>query len=136
MENAPFNKDWIADGQILRYRFSDTGKRAADLWFEDLAQVFREWDESKSLHLLIDVRGQDSVVSAQALIRARQVSHVRPNILGRTAVLVGRGLAVQVLAGIVRSGLAKGKRERQIFNQEEDAINWLLKDQPTYRETG
>ncbi|MFN8452567.1 MAG: hypothetical protein U0521_29165 [Anaerolineae bacterium] len=124
--NAPYAKEWIHDGQILRYGFHETSPATADIWFEDMATVFRTWQPDKPLLVLMDVRLQGTFVSAQALIRARQVSAVRPDLPGRTAVLIASPIASQVISSLIRTGLAGKVRQRQIFADESRAISWLL----------
>lgn len=124
--DAPYVKEWIHDGQILRYGFHETSPATADLWFDDVGEVFRAWQPDKRLLLLIDVRMQGTFVSAQALIRARQVSAVRPDLPGRTAVLIASPIASQVISSLIRTGLTGKVRQRQIFADESRAISWLL----------
>lgn len=126
MSELPYKKDWIHDGQILRYGFHETSRATADIWFEDMAQVFRAWDDQKPLHLLIDVRMQGMFVSAQALIRARQVSGIRPDLPGRTAVLIASPIGAQVISSLIRTGLTGTLRQRLVFSDESRAIQWLL----------
>jgi hypothetical protein len=71
---------------------------------------------------------QGRIISSQALTRAREVSHVRPDLPGRTAVLIASSIAAQVISAVIRSGLASGKRQRMIFNHEPSAIAWLLQN--------
>lgn len=125
--NPYFTYEWLAEGQIMCYRFTSTGREAADRWLPVVRGVFERWPEDKPFLMLMDLRGQESIVSAHALSRARQVSYFRPELRGRTALITGSGLAMQVLASLLRSGLAKGSRERQMFSSEVMARDWLLK---------
>ncbi len=123
---APYAKDWISDGQILRYGFQETSRATADAWYADIAEVFRSLPEDQPLRLLIDVRMQGAIISAQALIRARQAAEMRPDVWGRTAMLIASPLAAQVISTVIRTGLANDGRQRLVFTDESQAIAWLL----------
>ncbi len=90
-----------------------------------MGAVFRSWDTDHPLLILLDVRLQGGFVSAYALVRARQVSYVSPDLVGRTAVLIASPIAAQVIGAVVRSGL-EGTRHRRVFGEEARAIQWLL----------
>lgn len=124
--STAYGRDWISDGQILRYSFQETSRETADSWYDDIAEVFRTWQDDRPLLLLIDVQMQGAFVSAPALIRARQASNVRPDVPGRTAVLIASPVAAQVISSLIRTGLARGARERQVFAEENRATAWLL----------
>jgi len=121
-----YSRDYLANGRIIAYRFARTDRDAADLWFVEMRDLFLGWQENRPLHILIDLQRSAGIISAQALMRARQISHLRPDLPGRTAMLVGRGMVTQVMASLMRSGLAEGVRSRMMFAHEDAAIEWLL----------
>ncbi|MGQ9908431.1 MAG: hypothetical protein ACUVS2_06300 [Candidatus Flexifilum sp.] len=130
IETAGYTREWLVNGRILACRFQRADRETADAWFEDMRQLFMSWNENRPLHLLLDL-SQPGSISAQALTRGRQLSHVRPDLPGRTAILVGRSLATQVMKMIVRAGLGGGVRQRMLFGTEPAAIAWLLEKDTT-----
>ncbi|MCS7072160.1 MAG: hypothetical protein NZM00_11685 [Anaerolinea sp.] len=130
VETAGYTKEWLANGRIIACRFQQTDRATADAWFEDMRELFLSWNENRPLHLLLDLT-KPGTISAQALTRGRQLSHVRPDLPGRTAILVGRSLATQVMKMIVRAGLGGEVRQRMLFGSEPVAIAWLLEKDTT-----
>jgi hypothetical protein len=122
----PYNRVWIHNDQILHFSFRDADRVTAELWFQDMVTTFRTWKERRPLLILLDIRSQGLFVSAQAMMRARQISHVTPDVPGRTAVLIGSPVTAQVVSTLIRTGLAPGKRQRLVFGDEARAIAWLL----------
>lgn len=129
-EHGYYMREPIYDGRILAYRFVNTSRAAADAWYPDIAEQIMTWPDDQPLMFLIDLRGQETMLSAQAMTRARQVSRLRPELPGRTAVIIGGGTVVQILSSIIRSGLANTRRERALFSSEEAAVDWLLRIDP------
>ena len=124
--DALYLKEWVSDGRILRYCFHETSRATADAWYEDIAEVFRTWRNDRLFLLLLDVRMQGAIISAQALIRAQQAAMLRPDVSGRNAMLVASPIAAQVISSVIRTGLTPGRRQRLVFSDENQAIAWLL----------
>jgi hypothetical protein len=123
----PYERAWIENGLILRYRFYDSSRATADAWFQDTVTLFRTWERHRPLLTLLDIRLQGAFITAQALMRARQATHLSPDVPGRTAVLIASPIAAQVISTLIRSGLAHGStRQRLVFSDETNAIQWLL----------
>lgn len=125
-DTGGYSKEWLAGGRVLTYRFTRADREAGDQWFHEVRAIFLEWNAERPLHLLLDLQNHMGIISAQALMRARQLSHVRPDLPGRTALVVGRGMGVNMISSLLRSGIAGGARQRMMFSSEEAALEWLL----------
>jgi|GEM_PF-1081627 hypothetical protein len=128
-ENKHYRKEWIENGRIICIRFNDVGKEAADLCYADLAELFGQWNLDRPLHLLMDVRLGNILVSSQALMRSRQVTRITGSTPGRTAVLIDNAFTAQIVSGLLRA--LSGERERAVFSQESIARAWLLQNNTT-----
>jgi hypothetical protein len=125
MNEDIFLKDWIADGSIVRYRFTSTGSEAAERWYEDVVRMMSQWDASKPGHVLIDVSQVGNSLSAQALKRTRDITGQFMNVPGRTAVLIDpNATAYNINAMLAHS--QHGARQLNVFSDEADAVTWLL----------
>ncbi len=127
MSNEVFIKEWLQDGRIACYRFQSTGSEAAEKWLEEIVTLFRTWDTSKPLLLMIDLSEPDNSLSPEALRAARQASQTDPDVPGKTAVLIDGNEPTQNVKALVEHVLV-GERPRQLFDKtaEADAIAWLL----------
>ena len=88
LQILPFMKEWLADGQILCYRFSDIRHESIDLWVADLTEELNRWPANKKLRLIHDIR--ESGVSPYALQCSRNLSLLRPDLSGGNAILIPR----------------------------------------------
>jgi hypothetical protein len=120
-----FSKAWIEDGRIVVYRFASTGAEAAELWFKEITSLFDHWNDEKPLLLLIDLSEPDNQLSAEMLRSAREASKERPDVPGRTAVIIDSSEPTQNVKLLLDRVLAE-TRERKLFDKEADAIAWLL----------
>lgn len=120
-----FTKEWLIDGQILCYRFIHIDGETADAWYHDAADVLRSWPEESPLNTLLDIRMHGRIIPPVAFSRSRQISFMRPEVQGRTAVLIASALAAKVVSALINTKLATGTRARMIFNDEALALAWL-----------
>ncbi len=120
-----YSKVWLADGQILVYRFHDVRHETVDAWSDDLTGELTRWSADKRLRLIYDIR--QGGVSTYALNRARKHSNLRPDVAGRTAILVNIGSPlITQLVGVTIRGLSNRYRQRSVFSDEQRAVDWLL----------
>jgi hypothetical protein len=127
MSDEVFTKEWLQDGRIVCYRFVSTGSEAAETWLTEIVSLFRNWDTSKPLLLLIDHSEPDNSLSPEALRAARQASQTEPDVPGKTALLIDGTESTHNVKALVEHVLV-GSRPRQLFDKtaEADAIAWLL----------
>jgi hypothetical protein len=96
-----------------------------DEWSVDLTNEVLSWSADKRLRLIYDIR--QSGVSTYALNRARKHSNLRPDVSGRTAIIVNIGSPlITQLVGVTIRGLSNRYRQRSVFANEERAVAWLL----------
>jgi hypothetical protein len=124
-EESVFTKELLADGRIVGYFFVSTGSEAADEWQNELITQFSNWDSSKPLLLLVDLCGANNLVSAEMMRTALEASKARPDISGKTAVVVDSHEPSQNAKAMVDRVMAE-PRVRKMFDNQEDAIAWLL----------
>ena len=125
MEDSFFKKEWMEDGRIIVYRFFSTGAEAAELWFKEITSLFDNWGDEGPLLLLIDLSQPDNRLSAEMLRSAREASQERPDVPGKTALVIDSSEPSQNVKVLVDRVLAE-TRERRIFSQETEAVAWLL----------
>lgn len=122
--------EWIADGRILCFRFLTTTNEAVDVWYRETAAVLENWPAERPLYTLLDLRAARPLFGSRAFIRTRQISYMRPDVAGRTAVVIQHVRAARIVDAIIRNSLAAYTRQRRIFSDEANALAWLLHDTP------
>ncbi len=122
----PYDREWIRNDQILCYRFSDLARVMMDSWYNDVVEVYRAWPDRQPLLMLIEARMARPNVSEHVIRRVSEASSVRPRVSGRTAFLIADPLLVQGLAALLRARLPLGTRQRRVFANEHEAVEWLL----------
>jgi hypothetical protein len=125
MINSLFTKEWLADAQILCYRFSMTDKTTVDAWAEDLEQELLNWPADRTWRLLLDITLQGNIPSAYAIAQSRRLASLRPELPGRLGVLISSRLGAQIASFALRT-LTNSYRQRQVFANEASARAWLL----------
>ena len=120
-------KVWLATDQVLCYRCSDTTRSTIDICVNDLRAEMLGWDTARPFRLLLDLRHENAVVSAYALHRARELTRLRPDVSGKTAVLTANVFNAQI-ASLALRGLPNEHRRRLVYSSEADAFAWLLQD--------
>ncbi len=127
MADEVFVTEHLANGKIACYRFISTGAEASEVWFQEVVNLFNSWDSSEPLLLLIDLSKPDNQLSAEALKAGREASQTRPDVPGKTALLINSSEPSQNVKALVEHVLA-GTRERKIFSSEAEAVAWLLEE--------
>lgn len=125
--SSSYLRESIADGRIIACRLPVLDDATVNDWYNDMREVFLQWNVERPMHVLVDV-SLPGRVSAQALAVARKLSNVRPDVPGRTAIFVGPGLATPVMNALIRMGLGGKVRQRRLFGTEAAAIAWLLQN--------
>lgn len=125
MADDVYLKETLADGKITCYRFVSTGSEAAELWYTELVKLFSTWDNRNALLLLVDLCEANNLISAEMMKTAREASHERPDVPGKTAVLVSAHDSSVNVKALLDHVLA-GTRPRRIFSKEDEAVAWLL----------
>lgn len=124
MSNEIVRREMIADEKVVCYRFQSLGTEAAQEWFEDVVDLFEEWDDDDPLLLLLDLREAESnLLSPEGMVKAKQVSQVHQS--GKTAVVIDPEKPANNLIMFLEKAL-KSTRPRQVFNTEAEAIAWLV----------
>lgn len=126
MTDAPFRKDWLQNHAIVCYRFNSLGNEASEAWYHDVIQTYRDWPQGEPLRLLADLRASGSLPSPDIVQRVREVSQqVFPDFEGKVAFLLGETQDAKLLSLYLDRALA-ASRQRSIFTDETQAVNWLL----------
>lgn len=125
MIQTAFRKEWLADAQILCYRFTMTDKVTVDAWAEDLERELLGWPADKTWRLLLDITLQGNIPSAYAIAQSRKLANLRPELQGRLGVLISSRLGAHIASYALRT-LSNTYRQRQVFASEASALAWLL----------
>jgi hypothetical protein len=125
MAENVFTRETLADSRIVCYRFISTGSEAADIWYNEIVNLFSKWDADRPLLLIIDLSQPGNALSAEAIKRAREASTQYPNVPGKTALIIDPNATAFNVNAMVSHVLAGG-RPREIFTNEPDAVAWLL----------
>ena len=125
MPETVYTREWLADGRIVCYRFVSTGSEAAEAWLQDVTDLFFTWDKQKPLLLLVDLRRADNLMSAEMLKSIREAVQERPAVPGKTAVLVASQQPIQTVEILIER-VPADKGDRKMFDQEAEAVAWLL----------
>jgi len=125
MSDDVYIKESLADGKIVSYSFVSTGSEAAEKWSIEMTNLFSSWDNRKQLLLLVDLCQANNLLSAEMMKTAREASKERPDVPGKTAVVVdSRESSVSVHA--LLDHVLADTRPRKIFSNQDEAIAWLL----------
>lgn len=128
-----YSKEWLADQQVLCYRFYDLTIQTIDAWSADLTAEFGGWPVDEPWRLMLDIRLRGSIVSTYALRKARDIARMRPELPGRLSVLVASRLAADIITIAIRA-TNNTYRRRSVFINEGLALHWLLEErQPEFR---
>lgn len=119
-------KLWLANEQILCYRFTETSRTTVDAAIEDVRAEMLAWARNRFWRLMLEVR-DTAVISAYGLNRARELTRLRPDVSGKLAVVTNNVLTAQIAALALR-GLPNERRRRLVFSNDVDAVAWLLQD--------
>ena len=125
MPEEVYSKEMLADGRIVCFRFVSTGSEAAEKWYLELTDLFSNWDKRAPLLMLVDLSRENNLVSAEMMRTAREASHERPDVPGKTAVLIDGSEPSQNIKLLLDRGLAE-TRQRKIVASESEAVAWLL----------
>jgi hypothetical protein len=120
-------KVWLADARILCYRFTNMERVTVDAAALDIQAEMHAWEPSAPWRLLMDMQKENVVVSAYALHRARELTRLRSELTGKTALLTSNVLTAQIASMALR-GISNKQRQRLVFSNEAEAVVWLLQD--------
>ena len=125
MSDDVYVRESLEDGKIVCYRFTSTGSEAAEKWYTEIVNLFSSWDNRNRLLLLVDLCEANNLISAEMMKTAREASHERPDVPGKTAVLVSvQDSSINVKA--LLDHVLADTRPRKIFFKEDAAVAWLL----------
>lgn len=126
MPDPLYEKELLADGRILSFRFSSTGAEAAETWFSEVTSIYDEWQAAhKPMLTLFDLSNSGAQLSPEALKHAHDISHMYPDAPGKTAFLVSGHDSTITLKAMMEHLLEK-TRPAQLFTNRDEAIAWLL----------
>lgn len=124
-QQKPYEKEWL-DNSILSYRFNSIGSETAQEWYTDMMLTYEAQPPDGKVRILIDLRAPANMLSAEAMMRARQLSSKFPDVVGRIAILIDPNENFKNLAMFLDRGLQDNLRARKLFDDEAAAKAWLL----------
>lgn len=120
-------QEWVSNGRILACRFTNLSAQAVEQWFEETKVAFEEWPEGDPLRIILDARRIGGMPSPHALFRSGALAQLRPELKGRTAILIEQSTPQAIVAQLVEAVTRDApQRERQFFSDESAAVSWLL----------
>jgi hypothetical protein len=128
-QHAGYTKEWLANGRILCLHFNSLGGTTTEEWYTEMLlnyDTFRQRNER--ILVLLDLRNTGNLLSAEGMLHARRISEKFSDLEGRVAVLVNVNQNYRNLKMFVERGLNSTARERDLFEDEQAAINWLLSE--------
>ncbi|MFO7322142.1 MAG: STAS/SEC14 domain-containing protein [Chloroflexota bacterium] len=126
MPDTPFTKAWINDHMVVCYRFASLGHEAAEAWYNDIVQTYRDWPPGQPVRLLADLRNSGSLPSPDIVQKVRAVSQREfPDFEGKIAFVLDETQDAKLLSTYIEHVLSS-RRERRIFYDEAQAIDWLI----------
>jgi hypothetical protein len=125
MTDDVYIKESLVDGKIVSYSFVSTGSEAAEKWYTEIVNLFSSWDNRIPLLLLVDLCQANNLLSAEMMKTAREASRERPDVPGKTAVVVDSHESSLNVKALLDHVLAE-TRPRRLFSNHDEAIAWLL----------
>lgn len=122
-----YDRAWIAGGKILCFRFNSLGGATAEEWYTEVLLNYETWkNNNQRVLMLLDLRNSGNLLSAEGMSRARALSDRFAEMEGRVAVVIAPNENFKNLQMFIERGLGSKARERQLFDNEDAAITWLL----------
>ncbi len=115
-----------AQQNILAYRFYDLTHPTVDAWAQSIKVEYGKW-EHDCLRTMLDLRPAGGLIMPYAINAARPLAALRPELIGRLAIIVHSRLSAQIMSTAIRANL-NTRRRRLIFADELTAIAWLLRN--------
>lgn len=113
----------LYDGKIYIWTASQSSKEVIDAWYRAASEMLENWDDMTAPYLvLLDM--SRVVLSVYSRRRASAMAEIRPDVNGRTAVVVAATTMGHMTRLFVDKTLQK-TRERRVFFSREDALFWL-----------
>ncbi len=122
-------RSWLADGRIVCFTIDSATRLAIDAWLASSEEVTKIWPAALPYLCIHDVRGV-GVTPYMRQQSAATVARTPKYLKGRSAVIVPRSFANQLIRLVVTIDLARLNRniQRSIFFSREAATKWLLED--------
>lgn len=113
-------------GQLVAFTFTNLAVSTVDSAVEALGALMRRFDEAgRPLRVLLDLSRPDMILTPYAREQGSSLSHLRPRLRGRVALVVPEGSPIAYrVERILRSELYH-YRERSLFFRREEALMWL-----------
>ncbi len=113
-----------AQQNILAYRFYDLARPTVSAWAESIRVEYGAWTHD-CLRTMLDLRLAGGIIMPYAINAARPLAALRPELIGRLAIVVNNRLSAQIMSTAIRANL-NTRRRRLIFADEISAVTWLL----------
>ncbi len=113
----------IHNGRIHIWTASQSTKDVVDAWYQSSRETLENWEDTSRPYLvLLDM--SRVILTPYNRKRAEALAEVRPDVGGRTAVVIAASTMGHMTRLFVNKTLQK-TRERRVFFTREDAIRWL-----------
>ena len=118
---------WLENGRIVYFTLTSVARPAVDAWLNASEDTVRTWPAEVPYLSIHDLR-EGTVTPYIRRQSAAVVARMPTSLRGRSAVLVPRTFANQLIRLIVTIDLVRINRniQRNVFFNRQDAVNWLL----------
>lgn len=118
---------WIYDHRILVSQLTDVDRGSVDAFIKYSMQVREAWNGEEPMCVLVDQRkaGMMTPYFRQSIPR---LLDTRPDLQTYTAFLLDEGVGSRMLEVTVRIMPKKPNIRTHVFDNFEDAVDWLLQE--------
>lgn len=118
----------LRDGAIIAFTITEMSRDMIDAWANSAVSHLNEWPTGKPFLNLQDFSQIESfTITPYFRERVKDITGPRPEINGRTAVIVPRNFTMHVVRMFTRllPSMGRSSRERDIFFEREKGMAWL-----------
>lgn len=117
---------YVYDGKIIIYEVTDVRRESVDVWAKVAHDTLVNWSPDYPYLNLQDFSGVDNfAMTPYVRLRAEELMEPRPELLGRTAIVLKKSLGSRIVSMFIRAKKVKKARQRRLFFTQEDALAWL-----------
>lgn len=118
-------REWVDNKRIVHFRLYSITRDAIDEWINSSRETFLQWPAHEPILIVHDFT-ESGALSLTPYIRKRatELANVRPELMGRAAIVFPRTIGAQAAKIFVLISLQK-HRVRRVFFTVDEALGWL-----------
>ena len=116
----------VHDGKIIIYEVTDVRRESVDVWAKVAHDTLVNWSPDYPYLNLQDFSGVENfAMTPYVRQRAEELMEPRPELSGRTAIVLKKSLGSRIVSMFIRAKRVKKARQRRLFFTQEEALAWL-----------